>query len=87
MLFEVGEFETSLKKLCSGDLGLVDSLNAMQLAMQATVSQVKSDWIENIEKNYNFSSVEIVDSSQNCPVQVLCVHSYVENATLSAFNC
>ena len=43
MLFEVGEFETSLKKLCSGDLGLVDSLNAMQLAMQATVSQVKSD--------------------------------------------
>jgi len=38
-LEQVGEFEASLKRLCSGDLGLVDSLNAMQLAMQATVSQ------------------------------------------------
>jgi len=43
-LEQVGEFETSLKKLCSGDLGLVDSLNAMQLAMQATVSQ-KCDFV------------------------------------------
>ena len=39
-LLEVGEFEASLNRLCSGDLGLVDSINAMQLAMQATVSQV-----------------------------------------------
>jgi len=38
-LEQVGEFEASLNRLCSGDLGLVDSINAMQLAMQATVSQ------------------------------------------------
>ena len=61
--FEVGEFEASLKRLCSGDLGLVDSLNAMQLAMQATVSQVK----------FIVSNSHIV----HCPVQVLRMKTFL----------
>jgi len=36
---QVVEFQASLGKLGSGDLGLVDSMSAMQLAIQATVSQ------------------------------------------------
>ena len=39
-LEQVEEFQASLTKLSSGDLGLVDSLSAMQLAIQGAISQV-----------------------------------------------
>ena len=39
-LEQVEEFQASLTKLSSGDLGLVDSISAMQLAIQGAISQV-----------------------------------------------
>ena len=33
------EFQQSLEKISKGDLGLVDSIGSMQLAIQAAVSQ------------------------------------------------
>jgi len=38
-LEQVEEFQASLTKLSSGDLGLVDSISAMQLAIQGAISQ------------------------------------------------
>jgi ABC-type transporter Mla subunit MlaD len=38
-LEQLEEFNKSLQKLISGDMTLVDSLNAMQLAIQAAISQ------------------------------------------------
>merc|ERR1711915_887206 len=38
-LEQVEEFQTSLSKLSKGNLGLVDSISAMQLAIQAAISQ------------------------------------------------
>ena len=37
---QVEEFEASMGRLGSGDLGLVDNISAMQLAIQGAVSQV-----------------------------------------------
>ena len=36
---QMEEFQASLTKLSSGDLGLVDSISAMQLAIQGAISQ------------------------------------------------
>ena len=36
------EFKTSLDKMSNGDLGLVDTVGAMQLAIQAAISEVLS---------------------------------------------
>ena len=41
-LEQVEEFQASLTKLSSGDLGLVDSISAMQLAIQGAISQART---------------------------------------------
>ena len=40
--FKLEEFKTSLDKMSNGDLGLVDTVGAMQLAIQAAISEVLS---------------------------------------------
>ena len=39
---QLEEFKTSLDKMSNGDLGLVDTVGAMQLAIQAAISEVSS---------------------------------------------
>ena len=41
-IVQLEEFKTSLDKMSSGDLGLVDTVGAMQLAIQAAISEVLS---------------------------------------------
>ena len=41
-LEQVEEFQASLTKLSCGDLGLVDSISAMQLAIQGAISQART---------------------------------------------
>ena len=40
IFLQIEEFQASLMKISSGDLGVVDSISAMQLAIQGAISQV-----------------------------------------------